>query len=70
MPGRKRKFRAAARDNTAYTINEFCENNRISEAHYYSLKRQGKGPREIKLGRRILISPESEEIWRRAREKD
>jgi hypothetical protein len=53
----------------ALTIREFCEGHRISEGLYFKLKKQGKGPREMKIGRRTLISFESAAQWRRAREQ-
>jgi hypothetical protein len=54
----------------AHTILSFCASNQISESHYYALKRQGKGPREIELGGRTIISPEAETDWRREREAE
>jgi hypothetical protein len=53
----------------AHTIPSFCASNQISESLYFALKRKGKGPREIELlNKRILITPEAEADWRRARE--
>ncbi|PSO19981.1 hypothetical protein C7G41_35075 [Bradyrhizobium sp. MOS002] len=52
----------------ALSILEFCDAHGISEAFYYKLKKQRKGPREMKLGARTLITLESAAEWRRARE--
>jgi predicted DNA-binding transcriptional regulator AlpA len=52
----------------ALNIPEFCEAHRISEAFYYKLKKQGKGPREMEVGVRKLITLESAAEWRRERE--
>jgi predicted DNA-binding transcriptional regulator AlpA len=52
----------------ALTIIQFCEAFGISEAFYYKLKRQGIGPKEMKLGTRILISMEAAAQWRTERE--
>jgi predicted DNA-binding transcriptional regulator AlpA len=52
----------------ALSIPEFCEAHGISEAFYYKLKKQGKGPREMKVGARTLITFESAAEWRRTRE--
>src|SRR6516162_4281355 len=52
----------------ALSIPEFCKAHGISEGFYYKLKRQGEGPREMKVGARTLISFESAAEWRRARE--
>ena len=52
----------------ALSIPEFCEAHGISEGFYYKLKKQGQGPREMKVGARTLITFESAAEWRRARE--
>jgi len=52
----------------ALSIPEFCEAHGISEGVFYKLKKQGKGPREMKVGARTLITFESAAEWRRARE--
>jgi hypothetical protein len=52
------------------TIQIFCLKNRISVAMYYLLKSQGKGPREMAVGRKRLISHEAAEAWRIEREAE
>jgi hypothetical protein len=52
----------------AFTIREFCEAHKISEAFYYKLKNEGWGPVEMHAGARVLISHEAAADWRRARE--
>ena len=52
----------------ALSIAEFCKAHGISEGLFYKLKRQGEGPREMKVGTRTLITFESASEWRRARE--
>jgi predicted DNA-binding transcriptional regulator AlpA len=52
----------------ALSIPEFCEAHGISEGFFYKLKKQGEGPREMKVGARTLISFESAAEWRRTRE--
>jgi hypothetical protein len=52
----------------ALSIPEFCTAHCISEAFYFKLKKQGEGPREMKVGARTLITLESAEEWRRTRE--
>ena len=52
----------------AFSIPEFCEAHGISEGFFYKLKKQGEGPREMKVGARTLITFESAAEWRRARE--
>jgi hypothetical protein len=68
---KKRKRRPRLRQpNDVHNIESFCEANGISVSHYFVLKRNGKGPREMKVGKRILITPEAEAAWRRAREAE
>jgi hypothetical protein len=76
MSPRKRKriaFRRRSKHRKpgdAHTIPSFCESNAISESKYFDLKRRGKGPREIDLGDRIIITPEAERDWRVEREAE
>jgi|GEM_PF-3560285 hypothetical protein len=52
-----------------YTIPTFCRAHDLSEAFYFKLKKQRLGPREMKVGGRVLISYEAAADWRRAREQ-
>jgi hypothetical protein len=65
-----RKRKRSGNPSDLHTIEDFCERNRISEAMYFKLKRLGKAPREMKLGKKILITPEAETDWRREREAE
>jgi hypothetical protein len=67
MKRRKRHLRGP---NDVHSIESFCESNGISVTTYFALKKAGKGPREMKVNKRILITPEAEADWRRAREAD
>jgi hypothetical protein len=62
MPGGQPPARAA------FTVPEFCEAHRISQAKYYEMKKDGWGPVEMEVGRRRLISFEAAAEWRRKRE--
>lgn len=53
-----------------HDIETFCAANRISQSYFFTLMREGRGPKIIKLGKRVLISPEAEAAWRRAREAE
>jgi hypothetical protein len=77
MSSRRRRKRSAfkrwsksRKPGDAHTIPSFCESNAISESKYRSLKRKGKGPREIELDGRIIITPEAETAWRQEREQE
>ncbi len=54
----------------AFSIPEWCDANRISRGTFYNLQKQGIGPRIMRVGKRVLITPEANEEWRRAREAD
>jgi predicted DNA-binding transcriptional regulator AlpA len=70
MPKSRTEFAAVSPSTPrlALSIREFCESHGISEGFFYKLKKQGEGPREMKVGARTLISFESAAEWRRARE--
>jgi hypothetical protein len=79
MSARKRKFKRRStfrrrsqsrKPGDAHTILSFCISNAISESKYYDLKRKKKGPREIELDGRVIITPEAEADWRREREAE
>ena len=60
----------AKMETASYTIGEFCRAHRISRAHYYDLKNEGSGPDELRLGRKVTISKEAAERWRRRMEAE
>jgi hypothetical protein len=53
----------------AFSIREFCQAHRISEAMYFKMQAAGSAPRTMTVGRRKLISIEAAAEWRRAREQ-
>jgi hypothetical protein len=53
----------------AFSIAEFCKAFGISPALYWKIKAQGLGPREMRIGRRVLISPQAASAWGRRRER-
>jgi predicted DNA-binding transcriptional regulator AlpA len=55
-------------ENHSLTIPEFCESERISRAHYFNMRSRGEGPREMRIGKSVRISPEARADWRRERE--
>ena len=68
IPHQVRCRLAATTPRLALSIPEFCEAHGISEGFFYKLKKQGEGPREMKVGARTLITFESAAEWRRERE--
>jgi hypothetical protein len=54
----------------AFSVDEFCQRNgNFSRGTFYNLRKQGKGPRVMKVGNRTIITPEAEADWRRSMEE-
>ena len=73
-PPMEKKGRKAARQPSAvgaFTIPDFCRaHGAISEAFFHKLVREGRGPKLMRVGTRVMVSVESAERWRRARERE
>lgn len=52
----------------ALTVDDFCRSEKISRSTYYNMKARGEGPREMRIGKCVRISPEARATWRRERE--
>jgi hypothetical protein len=52
----------------AFSVEEFCRRNDISEALFWKLRRENRGPQCMELGRILRITPHAEAAWHRARE--
>lgn len=50
------------------TIKKFCFRNDMCVPKYYEMRAAGRGPKEMRYGTAVRISPEAEAEWRRARE--
>jgi hypothetical protein len=57
-------------DDRSKTISEFCDRHQICRATYYNLKKQGRGPRVMRVGSRDRITPEADADWVRDREAE
>ena len=55
-------------DRDAFTISEFCRRHGFSVSHYFNLASEGRGPRVMRAGKRVLISREAAADWRRSLE--
>jgi hypothetical protein len=62
---KKAKANEKTVEKEVYSIEGFCEAHDISRAHYFNLRKAGKGPDEIKLGRRKLITLGAAARWRK-----
>ena len=69
---RKLRKAAQARDpNASLTIDGFCDAEHITRPVYYDLRRDGRGPDEMRLGPQVVrITPEAHARWRAAREAE
>jgi predicted DNA-binding transcriptional regulator AlpA len=56
-------------ERVTYSIAEFCAAHGISRWLYYKMKKDGTGPREMRIGDRAFITIESATKWRRAQER-
>jgi len=65
---RYRAHASTRRPGSVHTQMSFCENNGISLSKYFQLKREGRGPVEIKIDQRVIITEEAERDWRKAME--
>jgi hypothetical protein len=55
---------------SAFSVEQFCEGHgNISRAYFNKLVASGRGPRLMKVGRRVLISIEAAAEWRRQMEE-
>jgi dihydropteroate synthase len=75
MPARKSQKRARARRHfpavyelAAFSVFGFCIAHGLSRSKFYDMLRKGEGPRLMRCGRRVLISTEAAQAWRRVRE--
>jgi predicted DNA-binding transcriptional regulator AlpA len=53
----------------AVSIGAFCKAHSISRATFYNLKKRGKAPKALVVGRRRLVSDEAAVEWRRSMEE-
>jgi predicted DNA-binding transcriptional regulator AlpA len=51
----------------ALSISEFCAENGIGRTTFYKIVGTKEGPRIMKVGKRVLVTIECAEEWRRSR---
>ena len=54
----------------ARSVTKFCRDHNISRGTFYNLRKNGKGPRIMKVGNRTLVSDEAVADWRRMTEEE
>jgi predicted DNA-binding transcriptional regulator AlpA len=47
-----------------WSINEYCDLIGISRGTFYNRRREGRGPRIMKVGGRRIVTPEAHEDYR------
>ena len=63
--------RADPDNDHSYTIAQFCRAEQIDRDTYYEMKKEGRGPREMRPAERApRISAEARRDWQRARETE
>lgn len=53
-----------------FSISTFSVAHSLSEAMYFKLRGQGRGPRELRIGTRVLITFEAAAEWRAKMERE
>jgi hypothetical protein len=53
-----------------YTIRAFCEAHKLSQAMYFKMKAEKRGPRETAVGARRYITFEDAALWRAAQQQE
>ncbi|WP_224545599.1 helix-turn-helix domain-containing protein [Mesorhizobium sp. CA16] len=51
----------------SYTIDEWCEIEKVSRTKFYRLRQLGTGPKLMRVGGRYMISHDAALAWREAR---
>ena len=69
QPKRKKRVPRSTVERDAYSVEEFCQRHNISRGTFYNMRAAGNGPVEARIFHRVLITRESAEAWRRAREQ-
>ena len=52
----------------AYTVKQFTQAYNLSRSTIYRLWRDGRGPRVLRVGRKVLITVEAAQEWARSME--
>jgi predicted DNA-binding transcriptional regulator AlpA len=47
----------------AMSITDFCRSVGISKGSYYNYRSEGRGPKEVHIGSRVLITTEERQAW-------
>jgi excisionase family DNA binding protein len=53
-------------EQTLITVGEFCARHSISKSYFYVLRKKGRAPPSVMLGRKRLIPAAAAEQWRQS----
>ena len=53
-----------------YTVKQFTQTYNLSRSTIYRLWRDGRGPRVLRVGRKVLITVEAAQEWARSMEAE
>jgi predicted DNA-binding transcriptional regulator AlpA len=53
-------------EQTLITVAAFCARHSISKSYFYVLRKKGRAPPSMMLGRKRLISTQAAEAWRQS----
>jgi predicted DNA-binding transcriptional regulator AlpA len=67
---REKRIKHIVVANPSLSIQEFCDAEGIGRNTYYKLKKQGRAPREFRIGASVRISHEARIAWRRKMQKE
>jgi hypothetical protein len=68
-PKKPGKWKRQPRTASAFFIEEFCRQYRLSPSMFWKLQAAGQGPRVMHVGRRRMISAAAAAEWARAQER-
>ena len=52
-------------EQTLISVADFCARHSISKSYFYVLRKKGRAPPSMMLGRKRLIDTTAAEVWRR-----
>ena len=55
-------------ERAVYSIGKWIKRYEISRSACYTMMAEGRGPKLLRVGGRVLISKEADDAWRRAHE--
>jgi predicted DNA-binding transcriptional regulator AlpA len=67
---RKVRIKKIVVSDPTLTVAEFCDAEGIGRSTYCKLRKEGRGPRELRIGATIRITAEARKEWRKKMVKE